>query len=125
MILRRNIKGLKVKVPIRGRKRNYIYFDNAASTPALISVINELYDYLDWYSGVHRGTGYKSLVSSRIYDDAHDIIGRFVGADSVRDTVIMVKNTSEAINKLSYRLQLKPADVVITTDMEHHSNDLP
>ncbi|MGS0763516.1 aminotransferase class V-fold PLP-dependent enzyme [Syntrophomonas curvata] len=125
MILRKNIKGIKVKVPARGKKRNYIYFDNAASTPALIPVLNELCDYLDWYSGVHRGTGYKSLLSSRIYDDSHDIIGRFVGADLARDTVIMVKNTSEAINKLSYRLQLDPADVVITTDMEHHSNDLP
>lgn len=124
-MLRKNIKGIKAKVPVRGKKRNYIYFDNAASTPALIPVLNELYDYLDWYSGVHRGTGYKSLLSSRIYDDSHDVIGRFVGADLSRDAVIMVKNTSEAINKLSYRLQLNPADVIITTDMEHHSNDLP
>ncbi len=125
MTLRKNIKGINVKVPTRGKKKTYIYFDNAASTPALTPILDELYHYLDWYSGVHRGTGYKSLVSSGVYDDAHDVIGRFVGADLSRDTVIMVKNTSEAINKLSYRLQLKPVDVVITTDMEHHSNDLP
>lgn len=112
-------------MPITGRKKGYIYFDNAASTPALIPVLNELNDYLEWYSGVHRGTGFKSLLSSSIYDDCHDIIGQFVGADLSRDTVVMVKNTSEAINKLSYRLQLKPTDIVITTDMEHHSNDLP
>lgn len=123
--MRQNIKGINVKVPVRGKKKKYIYFDNAASTPALIPILNEIYDYLDWYSGVHRGTGYKSLLSSKIYDSSHDIIGNFVGADLSRDTVIMVKNTSEAINKLSYRMQLKPADVIITTDMEHHSNDLP
>ncbi len=125
LTLRKNIKGINVRVPTRGKKKTYIYFDNAASTPAVTPVLDELYHYLDWYSGVHRGTGYKSLISSRIYDDAHDDIARFVGADLSRDTVIMVKNTSEAINKLSYRVQLEPEDVVITTDMEHHSNDLP
>jgi selenocysteine lyase/cysteine desulfurase len=29
------------------------------------------------------------------------------------------------LNKLSFRLELKPSDIVISTDMEHHSNDLP
>lgn len=125
-ILRRNIKGLEVKVPLRGRKRSrYIYLDNAASTPALISVLDELDDYLDWYSGVHRGTGYKSLVSSALYDDAHTSVGQFVGADLSRDAVVMVKNTTEAINKLSFRLQLQPQDIVVGTAMEHHSNELP
>lgn len=125
MTLRKSIKGIDVKVPVRGKKKNYIYFDNAASTPALLPVLKEVYGYLDWYSGVHRGTGYKSLLSSRIYDDCHDVIGSFVDADLSCDTVIMVKNTSEAINKLSHRLQFATGDVVISTVMEHHSNDLP
>lgn len=123
--MRDNIKGINIQVPVRGKKRKYIYFDNAASTPALIPVMNEVYDYMNWYSGVHRGTGYKSVLSSKIYDDSHSIIGEYVGADLSRDTVIMVKNTTEAINKLSFRLQLDPSDIVITTKMEHHSNDLP
>ncbi len=125
-ILRKNIKGIKQKVAVgRKRKKQYIHFDNAASTPALQSVLNDLNGFLDWYSGVHRGTGYKSMVSSRVYDDCHSVIGQFVNADQARDTIIMVNNTTEAINKLSYRLHLKPSDVVVTTDMEHHSNDLP
>ncbi len=124
--LRKNIKGIDRKVPVSGRKKvRYIHFDNAASTPALETVFNEMSGFLDWYSGVHRGTGYKSQVSSRIYDDCHDVIGRFVGADLDRDSIIMVKNTTEAINKLSYRLKLQPSEAVITSEMEHHSNDLP
>ncbi|MEN6460315.1 MAG: aminotransferase class V-fold PLP-dependent enzyme [Syntrophomonas sp.] len=124
--MRKNIMGINQQVPIANNKQTrYIYFDNAASTPALVPVVQELNDYLNWYSGVHRGTGFKSLISSKIYNQCHDIIGSFVGADLTRDTVVMVKNTTEAINKLSYRLQLNPSDVVITTDMEHHSNDLP
>jgi len=125
-ILRQNIKGIDQKVLVAGKKkRRYTYFDNAASTPPLVPVLKELDDYLNWYSGVHRGTGYKSLISSKIYDDCHEIIGKFVGADFSTDTVVIVKNTTEAINKLSYRLQLRPHDIVVITAMEHHSNELP
>jgi Selenocysteine lyase len=126
MILRKHIKGIDQKVPVLGhRKSKYVFFDNAASTPPLVPVLNEMEDYLGWYSGVHRGTGYKSLFSSQLYDESHEIIGNFVGADLSRDAVILVKNTTEAINKLSYRLQLNPQDIVLITCMEHHSNELP
>ena len=124
--LRHDIKGIGKKVPVLGKgKRRYTYFDNAASTPPLVPVLKEMEDYLDWYSGVHRGTGYKSLLSSQLYDDCHEVIGEFVGADLSKDTIIFVKNTTEAINKLSYRLQLHPQDIVLITGMEHHSNELP
>ncbi|MEN6348687.1 MAG: aminotransferase class V-fold PLP-dependent enzyme [Syntrophomonas sp.] len=123
---REDIAGVNQKVPI-GKRQSvpYIYFDNAASTPALKPVLREVNDLFNWYSGVHRGTGYKSLYCSRVYDDCHDTIARFVKADLDHDTVILVKNTTEAINKLSYRLAFKPGDIVISTFMEHHSNDLP
>jgi len=124
--LRQDVKGIGKSVPVLGkRKRKYTYFDNAASTPPLVPVLKEMADYLDCYSGVHRGTGYKSLLSSQIYDDCHEIIGEFVGADLDKDAIILVKNTTEAINKLSYRLQLRPQDIVLITGMEHHSNELP
>lgn len=124
--LRQNIKGINEKVVTVGNKKSrFIYLDNAASTPPLISVLHELNDYLNWYAGVHRGTGYKSLISSLIYDDCHQIVANFVGADLDKDAIIFVKNTTEAINKLSYRLHLQASDIVIVTGMEHHSNDLP
>jgi len=124
--LRRDIKGIDRKVPVLNRRRSrYVYLDNAASTPPLKPVLNQMDEFWNWYSGVHRGTGYKSLISSRIYDESHEIIARFVGADLERDTVVLVKNTTEAINKLSFRLQLQPQDIVAVTAMEHHSNELP
>lgn len=124
--LRSNIHGIDLKVPVLGgKKKPFIFFDNAASTPPLKTVLQQMDEFMKWYSGVHRGTGYKSLVSSRVYDHSHDVIAEFVGADPVLDTVVLVKNTTEAINKLSYRLGLKPGDIVLTTEMEHHSNDLP
>ncbi|TAK52213.1 MAG: aminotransferase class V-fold PLP-dependent enzyme, partial [Bacteroidetes bacterium] len=78
-----------------------------------------------WYSGVHRGTGLKSVVSTDLFDDAHERIAKFVGADPEQNIVVMVKNTTEAINKLSNRFGLTKDDIVISTQMEHHSNDLP
>lgn len=123
---RRQVIGIDHLVPTRrSRQTSYVYFDNAASTPALAPVAEQMTDHLSWYSGVHRGTGYKSLLSSRHYDESHAVIGRFVGADPDQDTVILTKNTTEAINKLSYRFPWYPDDLVITTEMEHHSNDLP
>jgi len=87
--------------------------------------VERLSDYLHWYSGVHRGIGHKSLLSSHYYDKSHDITGHFVKADLERDTVIFTKNTTEAINKLACRFPWQAGDLVIATEMEHHSNDLP
>jgi selenocysteine lyase/cysteine desulfurase len=123
---RKNIAGIKTQVPtISGKKMAYINFDNAASTPPLISTIKETQAFMQWYSGVHRGTGYKSIIASKAYDFCHQIVGKFVKANLENNTVIMVKNTTEAINKLSYRLPLNKNDIVISSVMEHHSNDLP
>ena len=61
-----------------------------------------------YYSSVHRGTGFKSRLSTRAYDEAHATIARFVGADPRTATVIFGKNTTEAINKLAFRYPLEP-----------------
>ncbi len=82
-------------------------------------------DFLPWYSGVHRGTGFKSLLATEVFDAAHDVVGRFVGADLTTNAVIFTKNTTECVNKIANRAELHPDDVVVTTLMEHHSNDLP
>ncbi len=124
--LRNDIIGIDTVVPLLdGTEQRYVFLDNGASTPALRSVLRSLEEYMPWYSGVHRGTGLKSLVSTDLFDEAHDTIGKFVGADLSRNVVILVKNTTEAINKLSNRFNFQRDDVVITTQMEHHSNDLP
>ena len=48
------------------------------------------------------------------------------GARRARDdVVVLVRNTTEAINHLAYRLRLGPDDVVVTTVVEHHANLLP
>ncbi len=123
---RERIVGLDEWLPLLdGRLAPYINLDNAASTPPLREVVDAVNRFLPFYSSVHRGTGFKSRLSTAAYDEAHDTIARFVGADTRTNTVIFGKNTTEAINRLAFRYPLAPQSVILSTAMEHHSNDLP
>ncbi|HSB66421.1 MAG TPA: aminotransferase class V-fold PLP-dependent enzyme, partial [Anaerolineales bacterium] len=119
--------GLEILCPLLdGSYRRYSNFDNAASTPPLKAVQQAVDDFLVYYSSVHRGTGFKSQLSTYAYEQARHIVMNFVGADPADHTCIFGKNTTEAINKLSRRLSHQgKRNIVLTTAMEHHSNDLP
>jgi len=132
--LQKQVVGLYEEVPLLdGSRVKYINFDNAASTPTLLPVQEKVNEFCKWYSNVHRGTGFKSQLSSWVFEEARNIITRFVGADA-SSAVIFCKNTTEAINKLAWRFQCpiisrmggeveKP--IILTSVMEHHSNELP
>ncbi|MCB0234401.1 MAG: aminotransferase class V-fold PLP-dependent enzyme, partial [Anaerolineae bacterium] len=103
--LRTRIVGIDERVPLLdGSLATYVNLDNAASTPALTDVLDAVDRFMPYYSSVHRGTGFKSRLSTLAYDQAHEIIAEFVGANPHTNTVIFGKNTTEAINKLSFRL---------------------
>src|SRR5512135_1031952 len=121
------IVGLDTPIPLLdGTCRRYINLDNAASTPALKAVQQAVDDFLVYYSSVHRGTGFKSQLSTHAYEQARTIVMDFVGANPVEHTCIFGKNTTEAINKLARRLPLYgKRNIVLASGMEHHSNDLP
>ena len=119
--------GVDTPVPLLGGgMRAYINLDNAASTPPLKSVQQAVDDFLPYYSSVHRGTGFKSQLSTRAYEEARQRTLSFVNADPGEHTCIFVKNTTEALNKLARRFPFNSkTDIVLTSGMEHHSNDLP
>ncbi|MCB0109632.1 MAG: aminotransferase class V-fold PLP-dependent enzyme, partial [Caldilineaceae bacterium] len=110
---------------LNGQQAPYINLDNAASTTPLPAVWEAVQRFMPYYSSVHRGSGFKSRLSTAAYEESHEIIGAFVGADLATNSVIFGKNTTEAINHLAQRLPLTKNQVVLTTMMEHHSNDLP
>lgn len=130
----KNLKSLVVGanciVPlINGTSTYYINFDNAATTPPFLAVMDKLNKFAPWYSSIHRGTGYKSKLSTDMYNLCRTMVANFVKADLNKDEVLFVKNTTEGINKLSYLLKedksSESKDTVLCTFMEHHSNDLP
>ena len=103
----------------------FVNLDNAASTPAFRSVLATIEEFLPFSAGVHRGTGYKSRLSTKAFERAREMVGDFFGADPERDVVVFAKNTTEAINNLVRSLPINADSMVLTTLLEHHSNDLP
>ena len=119
--------GMDTLIPVlSNRSCRYTNLDSAASTPAMKAVQQAVNDFLVYYSSVHRGMGFKSQVSTRAYEQARQIVTKFVGANPAEHTCIFGKNTTEAINKLARRINLRgKRDIVLTSGMEHHSDDLP
>src|SRR5262252_8957813 len=120
------VVGADERVPVlSGAMRRYVNFDNAASTPALACVRDAVDEFLRWYSNVHRGTGFKSRLSSWAFDEARAAVLGFVGADPQSHIAIFTRNTTESLNHVAQTLAVPRGHVIVTTMMEHHSNDLP
>ena len=124
--LRGAVVGSDLQVPVLdGRWVPHVNLDNAASTPAFRAVSDSVQQFLPFSSGVHRGNGYRSRISTELFENARTRIAEFVGADRARDVVVFGKNTTEALNTLARTVALRPDAIVLTTVLEHHSNDLP
>jgi selenocysteine lyase/cysteine desulfurase len=117
--------GAGVEVPLAdGSSRAYVNLDCAASTPALEAVVAAVNAALPWYSSVHRGAGHLSQVSTRLYEAARQAVADFVSARP-GDSVVFVRNTTDAINHLAACLRVPAGATVLSTEMEHHANMLP
>lgn len=121
------IVGVNTLVPVsNNRFTKYINFDNAATTPPFKKVTEDILRFLPYYSSAHRGMGYKSQISTDIYEKGREKVLNFVKGDIQNSNVIYVKNATEGINKLSNMIYYKDPDkIILSTDMEHHSNILP
>jgi selenocysteine lyase/cysteine desulfurase len=119
------VVGADQLVPLMdGSRRRYVNLDNAASTPPLVAVRDAVDRFAPWYSSVHRGSGFKSQVSTHAYEVAREAVADFVGADLERQSVVFIRNTTEGMNKVARALG-RQGVVVFTTQMEHHANLLP
>jgi selenocysteine lyase/cysteine desulfurase len=107
---------------VDGRSARYANLDYAASAPALRAVADHVTEALPYYSSVHRGAGFASQVSTRLYESARHAVAGFVGARS-DDVVVFTRNTTDSLNLLASAV---PGDGdVIFLDVEHHANLLP
>jgi len=113
--------GLRVPL-VNGGEVAYSNLDLAASAPALGSVADAVAEFLPWYSSVHRGAGFASMVATAAYKSARSRVASFVGARDA-DAVVFTRNTTEATNLLAWAL---PDDTeVVAFATEHHANLLP
>ena len=123
--IRRYVVGVDEPVTLTdGTTRPLINFDNAATTPALMPVANEVNKELLMYGSIGRGSSQKSNHSTDVTIEVRQKVLDFVNADMERYTTIFVNNTTDGLNKLASALIESPEDVVLTTRIEHHANDL-
>jgi len=118
-----SVIGADLVVPlVTGEQVPYVNLDYAASAPCLRAVHETVTSLLPWYSSVHRGAGFASVVMTDAYDAARGIVAAHVGAGP-DDTVVFTRNTTDALNLLAAAL---PEDTTIVTfASEHHANLLP
>lgn len=119
--------GIDSKVTIlKDKKIRAVNFDNAATTPPFRCALNMIETFSRYYGSIGRGAGQKAEISTKIYNETRNfLLDYFNVKDKEKYTVIYINNTTDGMNKLAGILINSKDDVVITTRMEHHSNDLP
>src|SRR3989442_5846126 len=123
---REHFAGVDLAVPVYGgATATGINFDNAASPPPLNRVRDMVTTFSDLYSSVHRGTGYKSRLSTEAYEQARELVAKFLGVDETDQVVIFVKGTTDALNRIAAAEARLDGRQVLVTEMEHHADLLP
>lgn len=126
--IRQYVAGVDEPVELAdGSFQPQINFDNAATTPALIPVMNEVNQKLLMYGSIGRGFSQKSNYSTDLYERTRETVLSFVGLNPAEDTdytCFYVNSTTDGLNKLASALITSKDDVVLSIRMEHHANDL-
>ncbi len=105
-----------------------VYLDSTATAQKPDVVIKAMDDYYrQSNANIHRGVHALAEEATSLYEKSREKIAGFINAPSARQ-VIYTRNTTESINLVAYswgRANLKSGDLVILTEMEHHSNLVP
>jgi cysteine desulfurase/selenocysteine lyase len=105
-----------------------VYFDNAATSQKPRSVINALVQYYERdNANVHRGIHELSNRATNGFEAARTRTAKFINASSA-DEIIFTRGTTEGINLVAATWgakNLKSGDVILLTELEHHSNLVP
>ncbi len=112
----------------RVRGKPLVYLDNAATSQKPLAVIEAIRQYyMEYNANVHRGLHTLSEKATTEYERAREKIAGFIHAPAAHE-IIFTRNTTESINLVAYawgRKFLRSGDVVVLTEMEHHSNLVP
>ena len=104
-----------------------IYFDNAATSQkprAVMDVLQRFYERDN--SNVHRGLHELSNRATAAYEGARKRLAGFLGAEP--ESIIFTRGTTESINLVARawgEANVAAGDVILLTEMEHHSNLVP
>jgi len=104
------------------------YLDSAVSSHKPRQVLDKLRTFYETsYANVHRGVYTLSEIATAEYEGAREKVAQFVNARDTRE-LIFTHGATESINLVAYAWgldNLGPGDVVVVTELEHHSNFVP
>src|SRR5438477_8177671 len=105
-----------------------IYFDSAATSQKPQAVLDALRNYYEHNNAnVHRGLHELSSRATEAYETSRQHVAKYIGA-ATADEIIFTRGTTEGINLVAQAWGgkfLQAGDVVLLTEMEHHSNLVP
>src|ERR1043166_3913670 len=126
-----NWESMRADFPILDQKvhgQPLIYFDNAATSQKPRAVIDALVHYYEHdNANVHRGIHELSNRATAGYESARVRAAKFIGAKTAEE-IVFTRGTTEGINLVANSWgakNLKAGDVILLTEMEHHSNLVP
>jgi cysteine desulfurase / selenocysteine lyase len=127
-----DFSALKKDFPIMKREIHpgfqLVYLDSTASTQKPQAVLDAMDEYyLRHNANIHRGVYTISEEATQMYEDAREKVAKFIHAPNKRN-VIFTRNTTESINLVAFawgRKYLSKGDLILLTEMEHHSNIVP
>lgn len=125
------INGIRAQFPILLEKvhgtKPLLYLDNAATAQTPRCVVEAIqHAYFTSKANVHRGVHCLSQKATTAMEEAREAVRAFIGAEHTSE-IIFTRGTTEALNLVasSYGELLREGDLVVITQMEHHSNIVP
>ena len=104
------------------------YLDSAVSAQKPRQVLDAIRTFYETsYGNVHRGVYTLSERATEGYEGARQKVATFVNAPQSRE-IVFTRNATESINLVAYAWGLStlgPGDLVVVTELEHHSNFVP
>ena len=104
------------------------YLDSAATAQKPKQVLDALRTFYETsYANVHRGVYELSERATAAYESARQTMATFINAPSPKE-IIFTRNATESLNLVAYAWglsNLRPGDLVVVTELEHHSNFVP
>lgn len=105
-----------------------IYFDSAATSQKPRAVIDALHHYYEHENAnVHRGLHELSSRATEAYEKSRKRVAEYLGASSANE-IVFTRGTTESINLVAQAWGgqfVREGDVILLTEMEHHSNLVP
>lgn len=113
-----------LKQKINGKR--LVYLDNSATTQKPASVIDAIKEYYETInSNTHRGTHTLATKATEAFEKTRELVAKFINSET--EEVIFTKGTTESLNIVAHGLsnEIKAGDVILLSEMEHHSNITP